>query len=257
MSTDKFWSYFHEIYEAMPRQGPGDRESTERALRLLPPLTPGHRILDIGCGTGAQTLDLAGATPASIVAVDNHPPFIARLAGRVAELGLGGRITPEVGDMNDLKFPDGSFDVLWSEGAIFVIGFAKGLAAWRRLLPPGGHLVVSDFCWLCDDPPAEMRELFLDGCPDVGSVEDRRSAIAAQGYRLLGEFVLPPAGWWENYHVPLGRCLERFRGAHAGDPGALDVALGCQKEIDLCRKHAGTFGYVFFALRREGGGGPP
>lgn len=132
MSTDRFWNYFHEIHEAMPRQGPGDRESTERALRLLPPLTPGRRILDIGFGSGAQTLDLAGATPASIVAVDNPPPFIARLAGRVAELGLGGRITPEVGDMNDLKSPDGSYDVLWSEGAIFVIGFAKGLAACSR-----------------------------------------------------------------------------------------------------------------------------
>jgi len=251
MSTDKFWSCFYEIYEAMPRQGPGDRESTERALRLLPPLTPGQRILDIGCGAGAQTLDLARVTQASIVAVDNHPPFVARLASGAAGLRLGERITPRVGDMNDLDFPDGSFDVIWSEGAIFVIGFAKGLAAWRRLLKPGGHMVISEFCWLQDNPPAELKELFIDGCSDVGDVEARRGAIAANGCRLLGEFVLPSVGWWENYYVPLGQCLERFRGAHAGDPEALAVASRSQREIDLYRRYPDAFGYVFFVMRRE------
>jgi hypothetical protein len=44
MSIDEFWRYFHEIYEAIPRQGPGDRESTGRALCALPPLTHGQRI---------------------------------------------------------------------------------------------------------------------------------------------------------------------------------------------------------------------
>ena len=126
MSDDTFWSHFHEIFEALPRQGPGDRASTERALRLLPPLTPATRVLDVGCGSGAQTLDLARATEARIVAVDNHPPFVARLERRAAELGLGARITAEVGDMHDLPFADGSFDVIWSEGAIFVIGFGIG-----------------------------------------------------------------------------------------------------------------------------------
>jgi len=78
MLTDRFWSTFYEIYEALPRQGPGDRARTQRALEVLPPLIEVHRILDIGCGSGAQTLDLARATEARIVAVDNHPPFIMR-----------------------------------------------------------------------------------------------------------------------------------------------------------------------------------
>ncbi len=251
MSTDKFWSYFYEIYEAMPRQGPGDRESTERALGLLPPLTPDQRILDIGCGSGAQTIDLARATGARIVAVDNHPPFVSQLASRAQELGLEERVTAQVGDMSDLSFPDGSFDVIWSEGSIFIIGFAEGLSAWRRLLAPGGYLVVSDFCWFSDDPPAEMRALFLDGCADVGDVEARKEAVAAKGYRLLGEFVLPETSWWENYSVPLGESLERFRRSHAGDPEALDVAARSQHEIDLYQKYSGTFGYVFFVMQRD------
>jgi cyclopropane fatty-acyl-phospholipid synthase-like methyltransferase len=88
MSAEKFWSFFYEKYEAIPRQGPGDRESTERALRLLPPLARSQRILDIGCGTGAQTTDIARAAEAQIVAVDSHALFVAQLARRAAESGL-------------------------------------------------------------------------------------------------------------------------------------------------------------------------
>ena len=246
--SGKFWSSFFEIYEAIPRQGPGDRHSTERALRLLPPLTRTQRILDIGCGAGAQTIDIARATEAQIVAVDNHAPFVSQLARRAAALGLADRIAAQVGDMNDLHFPDGSFDLIWSEGAIFIIGFAKGLTSWRRLLKPGGKMVVSEFCWLRANPPVELKELFADGCSDVGDVEARRKAIAANGYRLLDDFVLPAVGWWDNYYVPLAECLKRFRAAHAADPEALDVAARSQHEIELYRKYPEYFGYVFFVM---------
>jgi SAM-dependent methyltransferase len=254
MSTDAFWQYFHEIYEAMPRQGPGDRASTERALRLLPALTPRQRILDIGCGSGAQTLDLARATPARIVAVDNHPPFIARLRRHAGELGLSARIAAKVADMSNLPFPDGSFDLVWSEGAIFIIGFARGLAAWRRLLHPGGHMVVSELCWLDAGPAEEVREFFTQEGAEVGDVEAARQAVAAAGYRLVADFVLPPAGWWENYYVPLAECLERFRLAHPADPDALAVAARSEHEIDIYRRYPNAFGYAFFVMRRNGGG---
>lgn len=251
MSTDRFWDLFHELYEDLPRQGPGLRESTERALHLLPPLTAAQRVLDVGCGSGAQTIDLARVCEARIVAVDKHAPFLSRLRSRVAELGLGDRIEVQEGTMEDLRFPDASFDVVWSEGAIFVIGFARGLAAWRRLLVPGGYLVVSDLCWFRDDPPEELRELFLGDCPDVADVQARRDAVAASGYRLRADFVLPDAGWWESYYVPLSASLERFRAAHAGDPEALEVAARSEQEIEVYRRYPGAFGYVFFILQRD------
>lgn len=250
MDAKTYWRYFHEIYEAMPRQGPGTRESTLRALAMLPRLTSAQRILDVGCGTGAQTIDLAQATDAKIVAVDIHPPFVARLAGRVAELGLGGRVSAEVADMKELPFADGAFDVVWSEGAIFVIGFADGLRAWRRLLLPSGYLVVSDLCWLVDDPAADLCAFFDSEGADVGEVEERRSAVAAAGYRLVGDFVLPQIGWSQNYYLPLGESVARFREVHEGDAEALEVAAGCEHEIDMFRKHAGAFGYVFFVMQR-------
>jgi SAM-dependent methyltransferase len=251
MSTDEFWKYFFEMFEAIPRQGPGDRESTERALGLLPQLSADQRILDIGCGSGVQTTDLAQLTAARVVAVDKHRPFVSQLARRAGELGLGERIDAQVGDMNDLQFPDGSFDVIWSEGAIFIIGFAQGLSAWRRLLVPGGHLVVSEFCWFRDDPPAELVEMLRGECSDVGNVDARREAVAKSGYRLLSDFVLPDEGWWENFYVPLGECVERFREQHSGNDAALEVADSLKHEIDLYVKHPGAYGYVFFVMQRD------
>lgn len=252
MLSDKFWNYFYEIYEAIPRQGPGDRESTERALGLLPPLTSSHRILDIGCGSGAQTIDLARATAARIVAVDNHEAFVTQLVKRVADQRLGARIQAQVGDMNDLALPDGSFDVLWCEGAIVIINgnFAKGLSTWRRLLVPGGHMVVSELCWLRDDPPTEVKAFFEAEGADVADMDARRKDIAENGYRLVGDFVLPSVGWWENYYVPLGATLKRFRATHAGDQEALDVADRSQFEIDIYRRYPEHFGYGFFVMQR-------
>lgn len=250
MSEDLFWTHFHEIFESIPRQGPGERASTLRALGMLPRLTANQRILDIGCGAGLQTLDLASSTEARIVALDVHPPFLAILDHNVRAKSLGDRVITQLGDMNDLPFGDQSFDVVWSEGAIFIMGFSKGLAAWRRLLVPGGYLVLSEFCWPRSDPPAEVREMFMDGDADVGSVDDRRRAIAQEGYRLLGDFELPAAAWWDSYYVPLAKALDRFRDAHAGDPEALDVAARSQREIDAYRRYPEHFGYVFFVMQK-------
>jgi len=248
---DQFWAYFHEIFEALPRQGPGEAASTARALAFLPPLAAGQRVLDIGCGSGAQTLDLLRSTPARVVAVDRHPPFVARLVERAAALGYADRVDARIADMNHLPFADGSFDVLWSEGAIFVTGFERGLRLWRRLLVPGGYAAVTEFCWLQPDPAPELSEMFLDDGADVGDVAARRAAARAAGYRLVADFVLPDRAWSEEYYAPLAAALERFRAAHVGEPAALAVADRCDREIDMYRRHPGAFGYVFFVLQRD------
>jgi ubiquinone/menaquinone biosynthesis C-methylase UbiE len=255
MLTDNFWKYFYEIFEELPRQGPGTRESTQRALKSIPLLTKKDRILDIGSGSGAQTFDLARSTDAHIIAVDNHPPFLAKLAKRSTELGFDKQITAQIGDMADLKFPDSYFDLVWSEGAVFIIGFSQGLTSWRRLLKPGGHMVISEYCWFRDNPPKELIEIHFDGCPEAGNVAARKKDIDLLGYKLIDDFVLPATGWWDNFYVPLRNVLERFQKKHSGNAEALKVASRCQQEIDLYRKYSEFFGYVFFIMQRDEGSG--
>src|SRR5262249_11799155 len=57
--------------------------------------------------------------------------------------------------MSALDFPDASFDLIWSEGAIYVMGFAEGLRAWKRLLKPHGAIAVTELSWLGPDIPEE------------------------------------------------------------------------------------------------------
>ena len=220
MSNDKFWKFFFEIFEDLPRQGPGQRASTERALGFLPPLTSEHRLLDIGCGTGTQTFDLARACAARITAVDLHAPFLDQLATRAAEEGLGERVQTQVGDMGALDFPVASFDVLWSEGAVFIIGFAEGLRRWRPLLKPGGFLVVSDLCWLSAEPPEEMRDFLGEAADHVTDVAGRRAIAEGSGYRIVADFPLPAGGWRDGYYGPLARVCDAFEERHAGDEEA-------------------------------------
>ena len=129
---------FFEIHKDLTREGPGDSQSTRQAISLLKDLPVHPLILDIGCGPGMQTLDLAAYTSGEIIAVDTHQPFLDQLQRRIEIKGLAERVHLANVSMFDLKFPEQNFDVIWSEGAIYIIGFENGLRTWRRLLKHGG-----------------------------------------------------------------------------------------------------------------------
>src|SRR5687768_3389367 len=123
---------FFEMFSGLPRQGPGDDASTRRALALVPGVGPATRVLDIGCGTGRQTRVIAGHSGAHIVAIDSHPPFVEELRRTAEALGIADRIDARVGDMRQLVLAPASFDLVWCEGAIYVVGFEAGLREWRK-----------------------------------------------------------------------------------------------------------------------------
>lgn len=136
--TTRFWEVFFEIYEALPRQGPGSRACAAMALGLCQDLPSSPEVSDLGCGTGGQTLHLAGLTSGSIVAMDSHAPSIERLRATVVERGVSHRVWPTVGDLAHPDQPLESFDLIWSEGALYNIGIENALPVCRSLLRPGG-----------------------------------------------------------------------------------------------------------------------
>ncbi|MBN2129409.1 MAG: methyltransferase domain-containing protein [Sedimentisphaerales bacterium] len=249
--------FFYEIFDAsLPRLGPGDEASTERALdTVLPAMSPTEgrplRILDIGCGNGAGTLCVAQHVDGSILAVDNHRPFLDELQRRAADAGVAGKIQVACRDMRTLAKDEGPFDLIWSEGAIFIVGFREGLRAWHSLLAPGGGLAVSEVAWLRPDPPAECREFWTGVYPGMTDVAAHLATLEACGYEVLGHFVQLESAWWEPYYHPLEERLRILRNRYAGDTERLTVIESIQMEIDIYRKYPAYCGNVFYVMHRR------
>ncbi|NGQ96582.1 methyltransferase domain-containing protein [Brevibacillus sp. SYP-B805] len=240
---------FFEIHKDIPREGPGSNESTRKAYGLLQGLPPRPQILDIGCGPGMQTLELARLTDGSITAVDTHEPFLAELTRRAAAAGLQGKITPLVASMFSLPFPAKSFDVIWSEGAIFIIGFERGLREWRSYLKPNGFLAVTEISWLRRDLPDEVAQFWAANYPAMKSVGENIDLIRQTGYVPVDHFVLPESDWWNDYYDPLEKRVAVLREKYADHPDALAQLAETQAEIDLYRKYADCYGYVFYLMQ--------
>lgn len=244
---------FFEIHRDNPREGPGSFEPTRKAYSALRGLPDKPRMLDIGCGPGKQTLDLARISSAEIYAIDNHEIYINRLKQIVREKNLGNRIFPIVADMESLDFEEGYFDVIWAEGSIYIIGFERGLELWKSLLKPRGYLVATEVSWLKDNPPAEVRQFWEKGYPAMKTIEGNLEIIRRAGYGLIEHFTLPERAWWENYYFPVEKKIQRMKAKYQDDPATIEVLEAEAQEIELYQKYSEYYGYVFYVMQKRMG----
>jgi len=241
---------FYEIFESLPRQGPGDEKSTKRAFRKLAGL-PGHpEILDVGCGSGGQTIVLAKLTPGKITALDNHAPFIDKLKRDAKKAGCADRIQCVVGDMAVMNFPKGSFDVIWCEGAAFVMGFSNFLKSWRPLLRTKGYLAVSELVWFKKRAPKEVKDFFAREYPDMKYYEHIFPIIESAGYKMIDYLPLPAKSWWTHYYAPAEKKLVALRRKYRNNKKAQSIFDSFQLEIDMHRKYSDYYGYGFYIMQK-------
>jgi SAM-dependent methyltransferase len=245
---------FYEVHSNLPREGPGSNESTQRAFRALKNLPANPRILDIGCGPGMQTIELAKLSGAQIEAVDNHQAFLDELNLSAKKEGLADKIHAYKGDMFNLKYEKESFDLIWCEGAIFVIGFERGLKQWRPLLKNKGYLVLSELSWFREDLPSEleayMKEMYAGLEEGVNSIEENKETARKTGYQVLDSFSLPKKDWLD-YYTPIAAKLPSLKAKHKDEPEALQYFAGEEKEIEMYQKYSDYYGYAFYILQKE------
>ncbi len=233
------------------RQGPGGDDETRRAIALSGLGGDGAlRIADIGCGTGASTLGLARELDAQIVAVDLLPEFLHLLDASADRDGLDDRITTLAASMDALPFGDASFDGIWSEGAIYNIGFEHGTRTWRRFLRPGGILAVSELTWLTHDRPAELDDYWMQEYPEIATASAKIAVLEANGYSPIGYFPLPESCWLDNYYGPTKERFAGFLARHDHSRAARKVVEAEQREIDLYERFSPFVGYGYYVARR-------
>lgn len=242
-------TYFWKIYATLPRAGPGSDLLTTRALKLIPSMPSRPAILDIGCGPGKQTFILARNTDGIITAIDTYQPFLDAIETKAGEGSLEDRIRPMNISMLDMPFPDSSFDIVWFEGAIFIMGFEPGLKECYRLLKKGGYAAISEGVMLMDDPPDEVVKLWRE-YPAVTTVENNLAMVEKAGFDLAGHFIFPPEAWWDEFYGPMEQRLVEMRERYPDVPEAQEAIAEAEFEIDVFRKYHQYYGYVFLVMRK-------
>ncbi len=148
-----------------------------------------------------------------------------------------------------MDFESESFDLIWSEGALYLMGFRNGLEKIRRFLKPGGYIAVTEAVWLKIDPPSDAVKLWKE-YPEIGSIEEKLRVIAGQGYQEVGHFVIPESSWTEPYYIPLEKRAEELEPLWKDIPVAMEVIQEARFEIEVFRKHHDFYGYCFFVMRK-------
>jgi SAM-dependent methyltransferase len=249
--TAEMWEHFYDVYRGMPRGGPGDAASTRRALALMIDLPARPRVLDMGCGPGSGSVNLAVLTGGRVTAFDLYGPFVGGQRHAARQHPARVAVDATCGDMRATPFARGAFDLVWAEGSLYSIGFRNGLAASAEVIKPGGYLAASEAVWTVPDPPDEVRQWWEGEYPDIGSINDKAHDVASAGFDIVGHFTLPASSWWDEYYVPMRARLASLREPWANDPVGLDVAAMLEHEINMFERFGHCYSYEFFVGRRQ------
>lgn len=209
-----------EFFLNAKRQGPGSEEATVKALNFIDGITKDTMIADLGCGTGCQTIYLANNTPAQITALDIAPESIEKLNNTITQKNLGNRVKAITGSMDNLPFEKNSLDIIWSEGAIYHIGYEKGLQYWRDYLKPNGYIAVTESTWFTNERPGEINDFWMAGYPQIGTMPVKIEQMLRAGYMPVAAFILPDNCWTDNYYTPLAQTRRDFLAEHTDNPAA-------------------------------------
>ncbi len=236
-----------EYFSNVERQGPGSPEVTIKALGFIDNLTTESRIADLGCGTGGQTMTLAQNTPGQITGLDLFPDFINIFNRNARTLGLSGRVKGIVGSMQEtLPFEKESVDLIWSEGAIYNIGFERGLNEWRQYLKKDGYIAVSEASWFTAERPAEIYDYWMAHYTEIDTIPNKVAQMQNAGYIPVATFILPENCWTEYYFAPCCKMQQVFREKHRGNKAAEELILSERHEMELYHRYKEFYGYVFY-----------
>lgn len=240
------FSLICEYFSALERQGPGSAEATIKALGFIDNLAAEARIADIGCGTGGQTMLLAKHLRGDITGIDLFPRFIDLFNANARKNKVHDRVKGIVASMDNLSFQDEELDLIWSEGAIYNIGFQRGIKEWRRYLKKGGYIAVTEASWFTNERPGEIEAFWQDAYAEIDTIARKVQQMQDAAYIPVATFVLPENCWTENFYIPQQQMQQAFLEKHAGNKTAGELVANERHEASLYSKYKQYYGYVFY-----------
>jgi len=218
------------LYKIKKDQLRGNLLKYSRKAFALLPKHDNPRILDVGCGAGIPTMELAKLFGGQVIGIDIDRSSLDRFRKKVKETGLMKQIEIVEKSMTNLDFPDEHFDIIWAEGSIAAIGFEEGLKQWRRFLKVHGFLVIHD---------------------EISSVTKKFKLISNYNYRLISRFKISHKEWWLRYYAPLEKLIQEFHNNYLNHYELIKELNKDQAEIERLKSNPVLFGSMFYILKKE------
>lgn len=241
------------FFSSLPRQGVGSPHSTIQALDYIPQIEKAIEIVDMGCGTGGQTIELLNHSSGFITAVDSSQALLNKLRINAENCGFSRRLKTVNADMNTITFPTGSIDLIWSEGAIYSIGFKNGLTKWSSFLKPGGCIAVNDCNWLTETPSANSKIFWNDAYPKMTTIKETTKIAEDVGFTVKKTFLQPESDWWDLYYTPMKELISSYKEIDNKQlpEGFSQFLNSMNDEIALRTDHWADYNYVFYILQKN------
>ena len=235
------WDAFFAVHRDLRREGPGLAEDVAWVGGLIG-ISPQGQVCDAGCGPGGDLAALRQLVPEGrIDGFEMAPHFVDAARKRFAG-DPSVRIFAE--SMEGLTGP---YDLIWSAGAVYFLGVARALNAWRGALSDQGAVAFSHPC-LFTDAPSKAALAFWEAEP--GGIETElttRDEIAAVGWRVLAARPLSDAAWAAYYEPIEARC-DALEAAGVNESVAAAIAAA-RKEASDWRTVARETGYMLYVVR--------
>jgi serine/threonine-protein kinase HipA len=258
MYDEKQIQALHTVFDpSLPRLGVGNTEITEKALKIIFSKRPelknkqNLKILDLGCGNGGQTVDIAKKVNAKITAFDIYEPYLNELKRRAKLENVEHKIKVIQTDMFNPVLDDKPYDIIWSEGAVGAMGFENALKMYYEFLTDNGVMAISDCSWIHPLPPEECRKYYYNVYPVMVDIDENISTIKKNGYKLIDYFVLPVDAWEDNMYKPLEKRLDLLRKRNDLTSEVITMVKILDKGIVMFRKYSDYMGTVFYLFEKN------
>jgi len=235
-----------DFFSDLEKLGPGDDKQSKKALDKVYFGNEPLKILDAGCGTGVQSIFLAKETKSEIIAVDLLQPFLDSLNEKAQSMGL--KIKTVCSSIDNLPFEEKSFDIIWSEGAIYNIGFNSGINYFKKFIKPNGYMVLTEISWLTNERPEEIQSYWDSNYSEIDTVENKLQQLRDAGYKIIDHFTLPN-NCWDNYYKQLKNKENAFLEKHKNKKGAVDFINENLIEMELYKKYEKYYSYEFYIVQ--------
>lgn len=202
-------------------------EYTRKAFESIPRIDNPH-ILDLGCGTGTITLELARLSNGEITSIDIDQNALDKLNHKIIEKGLSEKIKVYNRSAYYTQFEDETFDIIWEEGVIHLLDFKKAITECNRILKVNGYMISTEANNWADKKLKHFPKF---------------------GFKVLKQIPWAKECWWKEYYAPLEKKINILRKKYENIDDIEEIKHHIM-EIEMVSKNTRGFECTTYILQR-------